>query len=420
MTPLSTLDSPAASATAKAEPLRLLQVFNQYLEAGGEEVWVDQIAGLAGDEIDVTELRFRSGEWMRKGAPSILMQAHRLWDNSQSRVRLSEVVDSLKPEVLLYHNLVPVASLGLYDHAARLGLPVVQYIHNFRPFSPSGSMWSRKGGVYSDSLLGNPWPEVVGRFRERAFLQTLLLAVYQRRLVLSGSLDVVKRWIAISDFMREKFILAGLPAERVVSLRHCWHPQAQPDDSRMSGHYLFLGRLVPEKGVQTLLDAWAILERRLGDACPRLVIAGSGPEEARAHVAASRLKKVVCVGFVAGKPKDELLHGCRALIAPSIWWEPLGLVVYEAYDFARPVLAAASGGMTETVIPGVTGFLHSPGDPASLADDVERMEAAGAAKRLEMGRAGREWLLTNASPAEWRRGFAQILRDAIETNRDPA
>jgi glycosyltransferase involved in cell wall biosynthesis len=400
---------------APAEPIRLLQVFNQYLESGGEEVWVNQIAGLVGEEVEVTELRFHSGEWMRKDAPSRIMQARRLWDNPRSRQRLSEVVENLKPDVLLYHNLVPVGSLGLYDHAARLGLPVVQYIHNFRPFSPSGTMWSRNR-VRDGSLRGNPWPEVFGRAWERSFLQTFLLAAYQSRLVRSGSLNVVKRWIAVSDFMRDKFILAGLPADRVVSLRHCWYPQATPDASRMSGHYLFLGRLVPEKGIQTLLDAWSLLEARLGDACPRLIIAGSGPEEARVHAAAARMKKVVCTGFVSGTPKEDLLHGCRALIAPSIWWEPLGLIVYEAYDYARPVLAASSGGLTETVIPGVTGYLHAPGDPAALAADVEKMEAAGATKRLAMGHAGRDWLLANASPAEWRESFARILREAMETS----
>jgi glycosyltransferase involved in cell wall biosynthesis len=208
--------------------------------------------------------------------------------------------------------------------------------------------------------------------------------MYQSRLLGSGTLDVVKRWIAVSEFMRGKFISAGIPADKVVTLRHCWKARARPDDSRMGNHYLFLGRLVPEKGIYTMLDAWRILEKRLGANCPRLVIAGAGPEEARIHAAASRMKKVVCVGFASGKPKEDLLHGCRALIAPSIWWEPLGLIVYEAYDFARPVLAAASGGLTETVKEGVTGFLHEPGNAEGLADDVERMEKLGTKGRLEI------------------------------------
>jgi glycosyltransferase involved in cell wall biosynthesis len=301
----------------------------------------------------------------------------------------------------------------LYDEAKRLGLPVVQYIHNFRPFSPSGTMWVR-GRVNAAALRGNPWPEVFGRAWERSFLKTFLVASYQKQLSANGALDVVKRWIAVSDFMRDRFIEAGIPQEKIVTLRHCWKSVAVPAADKMSNHYLFLGRLVAEKGVFTLLEAWRILEKRLGSACPRLVIAGSGPEEAAIHRIVNRMKSVACVGYVEGTVKENLLHGCRALIAPSIWWEPLGLIVYEAYDFGRAVLAAASGGLKETVMPGVTGYLHEPGNARELADDVERMEQSGAAERIAMGAQGREWLLGNASPEEWVRRFAGILRDARE------
>lgn len=391
----------------------ILQVFNQYLESGGEEVWVNEISGFSGRGVVVNDLRFLSSDWKRKDAPTRLIQARKVWDNPASRRKLRAAVERCQPEVLLFHNLIPVGSLGLYDEAARLELPVVQYIHNFRPFSPSGTMWVG-GRIQEAGLRGNPWPEVFGRAWESSFLKTLLVAAYQSRLLRGGSLSVVRRWIAVSEFMREKFIQAGVPEDRVVTLRHCWKPRGEPQPEPGSGHYLFLGRLVPEKGISTMLDAWRLLEKRLGDACPRLVIAGSGPEEASVQQAATRMKKVVAVGFVAGDAKENLLRGCRALIAPSIWWEPLGLIVYEAYDHARPVLAARSGGLTETVTPGLTGFLHAPGDAAALADDVERMEALGPDGRRTMGQEGRRWLLANADPDQWLERFAGILGDVIE------
>jgi glycosyltransferase involved in cell wall biosynthesis len=161
-----------------------------------------------------------------------------------------------------------------------------------------------------------------------------------------------------------------------------------------------------------LLEAWKILEKRLGKACPRLVIAGSGPAETAVHAMVNRMNSVVCVGFVEGRTKEDLLHGCRALVAPSIWWEPLGLIVYEAYDYGRPVLAAASGGLKETVTDGVTGFLHEPGDAEDLADDVMRMEEAGTRGRLDMGIAGRQWLLDHACPDTWLTRFTGILNKA--------
>lgn len=410
MPPLS--PQPVEAKAVDRDMISILQVFNQYLEAGGEEVWVNEISGFSGNGFTVNDLRFQSSDWKRKDAPTRWIQARKVWDNPESRARLREAVGLCCPDVLLFHNLIPVGSLGLYDEAARLGLPVVQYIHNFRPFSPSGTMWVG-GRIHEGGLRGNPWPEVFGRAWESSFLKTLLVATYQSRLLRAGSLTVVRRWIAVSEFMREKFIEAGVPEDRVVTLRHCWKPRCEPVPEPASGHYLFLGRLVSEKGIETMLEAWRLLEKRLGDACPRLVIAGSGPEEAKVQAAAARMRKVVPVGFVAGVPKERLLRGCRALLAPSIWWEPLGLIVYESYDYGRPVLASRSGGLTETVTPGVTGFLHAPGDAEALAADVERMEALGPRGRAAMGAAGREWLAANACPERWLESFTAILHAAV-------
>lgn len=391
---------------------RLLQVFNQYLEPGGEEVWVNQMLQLGGISYDIHDLRFHSGAWVGRGAPSRFKQAALLWNHPLARAKLRQSVGAIRPEALLFHNLIPVASLGMYEEARLLELPVIQYIHNFRPFSPSGTMWLH-GRVNDAALRGNPWPEVFGRAWERSFLRSFLLAVYQNRLRSNGMLDAVRHWIAVSDFMRGKFIEAGIPAERITSLRHCWKTRPLPARIPEGRHYLFLGRLVPEKGTGTLLAAWSLLEKRLGNSCPQLIIAGTGPEEARIHAMTNSMRRVACIGYVSGNVKDDLVRSCRGLIAPSIWWEPLGLIVHEAYDAARPVLAARSGGLTETVVENITGHLHDPGDAEQLANDVERLENRGEMGRAEMGAQGRKWLIENASPEEWRERFVSILRGAV-------
>ena len=101
------------------------------------------------------------------------------------------------------------------------------------------------------------------------------------------------------------------------------------------------------------------------------------------------------------------------MIVPSTWWEPLGLVVYEAYDYSKPVLAARSGGLSEIVQHGVTGLQHEPGDVPGLARDVLEMEATPATARLVMGRAGRQWLLKEADTQVWLRRFEEILGSAL-------
>lgn len=411
--PPAKADLPSETSNPDSQAIRVLQVFNQYLERGGEEIWVNEMLRLCNHgRIILHDLRFHSRAWKGRGAPNRFRQARLLWDNPEARQRLREEVLRLRPQVLVFHNVIPVASLGLYAEAKSLGLPVIQFTHNFRPFSASGTLWFA-GRVQDAALRGNPWPEILHGAWEGSLLKTALLAWYFRRLRSSGTLSAISRWITVSDFMRGKLIAAGMPVAKVTTLRHCWHATKaiQPQEER--DYYLFLGRLVPEKGVSVLLDAWKRLEERLGSACPRLVIAGVGPDEAKIHKMASFTKRVSCVGFAEGEEKNNLLAGCRALLAPSIWWEPLGLIVYEAYDHARPVLAARSGGLQETVQQGVTGFLHEPGNATAIAADVMHLENLGTEGRLKMGLAAHAWLLQNADPQVWIESFETILLETI-------
>lgn len=391
-----------------------MQVFNQYLEAGGEEIWVDTMGRLGAGLVEFHELRFHSRAWKGKGSPGIFRRIQWLGDNPAARKRLRDMVMIVCPDVLVFHNLIPVASFGLYDEAKQLGLPVIQYIHNFRPFSPSGTLWIQNR-IDDRSLRGNMLPEIVARAWEKSWLKTSVLALNLFKLQRSGALNNISTWIAVSEFMRLKFIAAGIPANRIVTLHHCWDASGHEPAGHGDEHYLFLGRLVPEKGIYTLLDAWKKLEYKLGNQCPRLIIAGTGPEEARIHAMIATMSSVECVGYVTGERKAALLRECRALIAPSIWWEPLGLIVHETYQAGRPVIAAASGGLMETVIPGKTGFLYHPGDSTALMECVTRLEACGSEERKQLGMNGRRWLLTEAAPARWIVDFQRILSSTLAT-----
>lgn len=393
-------------------PIRILQVFNQYLEPGGEEIWVDTMNTLGGDKVEFHELRFHSRVWRGAGAPNFLKQVMLIRDNPLARQRLRDEVNTVRPHALIFHNLIPIASFGLYDEARKLGLPVFQYTHNFRPFSPSGTLWIRNE-VDDRALHGNAFPEILARSWERSWLKTAILAFYLYRLRKDGSLDAVTRWIAVSEFMRNKFIEAGIPSEKVTTLRHCWFLPEAPAPAGEGDHYLFLGRLVAEKGVFTLMDAWNELGRTLGSNCPKLIIAGSGPEEGTIRQLAAKTRNVEYCGFVEGAEKERLLRTCRGLIAPSIWWEPLGLIVYEAYAAGRPVIAAKSGALTETVIQNTTGFLFDVGNPQSLAAAIKSNEKLGAVRRSEMGENGFEWLRENADPKNWLEDFISLMKPSI-------
>jgi glycosyltransferase involved in cell wall biosynthesis len=81
-------------------------------------------------------------------------------------------------------------------------------------------------------------------------------------------------------------------------------------------------------------------------------LAGTGPLVADIHRAIAEGLPIHHLGQLSGNTKSAALTRCRAVVVPSTWWEPLGLVTYKAYDHAKSVLAAASGGLQETVFSG--------------------------------------------------------------------
>lgn len=370
---------------------------------------MDRIYRHLGDRHQMARCFFDSQEWLGAGGPSKISQAARLFYNPEGARRFESAIDEHKPDVALFHNVYPIGSPALYRVALRRNLPVLQYLHNFRPFSVGGTLYA-SGELLPEALSGNYWREIkLGAWRDSQ-LQTTVFAMMLKFLHASGWLRSVKAWVAISEFMRDRLIEAGRPADDLFALRHSWDALSPSAAVVDAGYYLLLGRLVEVKGIRVALDAWDALVAKFGDKAPPLHIAGEGPMEPLIRERARANPAIRFRGMLAGEEKSRVLRECRALLAPSIWWEPLGLVVYEAYDFAKPVLAAKSGGLTETVQHGVTGLLHEPESSEELVNDVMTLQSMDRASRERMGAKGREWLLVNAGVEQWKARFEEILR----------
>jgi glycosyltransferase involved in cell wall biosynthesis len=124
---------------------------------------------------------------------------------------------------------------------------------------------------------------------------------------------------------------------------------------------LAAGRLAPQKGFATLLDAAVSWQQR--DPAPLLVIAGTGPLQSELSGLARR--RGLAVRFL-GQRDDvpALLAAADVVIVPS-WWEGQPLIVQEALRAGRPVVASRAGGIA--ALAGDAAVLVRPGDPAALA-----------------------------------------------------
>lgn len=131
----------------------------------------------------------------------------------------------------------------------------------------------------------------------------------------------------------------------------------------------YAGRLVYEKGVQSLLYALPELSRRHPGL--RLFIAGDGPylAELRDLVDRLDLTRVVTFAGFLGAELPAAMAAADVMVVPSIY-EPFGMIALEAAATGTPVAAAATGGLVEIIEPGRTGIMFPAGTPPALADAV--------------------------------------------------
>lgn len=211
---------------------------------------------------------------------------------------------------------------------------------------------------------------------------------------------LVSRYVAVSRGVADyRCRWGGIPERKVSVAHHGLEPEAPPsagwrDRLGIGGGVWvgFVGRLAEQKGLDTLLDAWQIVERENPTALLSLVGDGSLRGELQRKARVSGLERVSFHGHM--KDASVIMSELDVLCLPSRW-EGLGLVLLEAMRAGCPIVASRVGGIPEAVGEhGEAALLVPPDDPAKLAEALlavcrdkalrERLGAGGRARFLKL------------------------------------
>jgi glycosyltransferase involved in cell wall biosynthesis len=266
-----------------------------------------------------------------------------------------------------------MSGLAALDAARRSGsnVPVVQTFHAL------GTVKRRHQGADDTSPQQRRWLEpAVGRLADR-IIATCSDEVFELKAM---GIDTAKISIAPCGVDLDLFRAAG-----------------GTDPRPRSHRILSVGRLVPRKGVDLVIRALPLLrESGFGDV-ELLIVGGGGgaaalgtdPEARRLHELARELgveDQVTLRGQVPREEMPGILRSADAVVCTP-WYEPFGIVPLEAMACGVPVVAAAVGGLTDTVVDRATGLHVPPRDPAAIAHAVA--ELLGSSElRHELGLAG--------------------------------
>jgi glycosyltransferase involved in cell wall biosynthesis len=323
--------------------MRILQLHTHYREPGGEDVVVQAEATLlrdAGHEVVQHQV-----ENPRGAVGAAVALARSPW-NAGAAMTARRLAEEFKPDIAHVHNTWYALSPAVVRGLRHAGVPVVMTLHNYRLTCANAELF-RDGRPCEECVGTLPWRGVAHRCYRGSALQSLPAAA---TIALHHWIGTWRRdvnlFLALNEFSRLLLVRGGLPAERIrLKPSFVEDPGPRTVPVSASSMVLCVGRLVSQKGVDLLLEAW----RRLGQTGLKLVLVGDGP--LRARLERLRIPGVHFTGHLpAAEVRSRMLAG-RALVFPSRSYEGQPLVILEALAAGLPVLASDLGGMPELLAP---------------------------------------------------------------------
>lgn len=345
--------------------MKILQVHNEYQHLGGEEVVV------AAENAMLKQYGHETQQWIVKnsdlqdigalGKARVALQS--VW-SGDSYVQMKKRLQDFQPDVVHVHNTIPLISPSVYAACHSDRVPVVHTLHNYKLICPGAYLY-RDGQVCEDCVKKVVrYPGILhGCYRNDGLQSTVAVAgltTHQLRGTYKNDVDI---YIALTRFARQKFIEGGLPAEK-IAVKPNFVTSDIKSGSHTGGYVLFVGKLVKYKGIETLLQAWHLLD----EAIP-LKVVGQGPLEI---LLKSNLPSNV--EYLGSMPREQVLKlmaEASFIVFPSEWYEGFPMTIVEAFATGNPVVASRLAAMAEIVRDGVSGWHFTPGDAQDLARTVQ-------------------------------------------------
>ncbi len=308
--------------------------------------------------------------------------ARMLWSR-EARALMEEVIRKERPDVAILHNVYHQLSPSIMAPLARRGVPSLMVLHDYKMVCPVYTLFS--GGAPCERCSGRRFLPCVSRRCSKGSLASSALAAAEMTLHhrVFDAWGGVTAFVSPSRFLADTLRRMGFPREvhHIPNFIDARALRPQPPGEERS--VVYFGRLTPEKGLRTLVEA-------MGGVDGTCHVVGDGPSAGELRRLASDLGRSN-VAFAGHLAFDELagrVRRARAVVLPSEWYENAPRSVLEAFALGKPVVGARIGGIPELVEDGVTGWTFTPGDAADLRRALA-LALANADTVEEMGRRAR-------------------------------
>jgi len=366
--------------------LKILLIHTYYQYRGGEDAVFEQEFDLLKRGSEVRALSFHNKTGWRGGFQFLFS----IWNIRASR-KVKQAIMEFKPDIVQIYNWHFATGPVVIRVAKKLNTRLTLNVANYRLLCPSATLvYHGKLFLRSIEKKGFPWEAVRHRVYRHSYFQTFwnaFIVFFHSKL---GTWKMVDQYIVPTGIVKKLFTnhqsYIGIPAEKIV-VKPNFSTGGSGKVSPRNRHFLYVGRLSEEKGIQVMLDAFE-------NSPHELIIAGSGPLLDLVKATCSRFSNITYAGKQSKEAVREAMNHCTALVFPSICFETFGLVISEAYSNGCPVIATDIGSPVDLVDEGVTGLHFTSGSAQSLRDLLDLWQG-----------------LTDAEQAQYQKNCISVYKD---------
>lgn len=329
--------------------------------------------------------------------------------SSDAARKMEQAVSKFRPDVAHLHIYYGQLTASILAPIHRQGIPLVQTLHEYKLVCATHGLYAN--GQYCDRCQGHAhWKALLEKCNRGSLSRTALSVAEAYLANALGDRRLVDRYIAVSEYQKRTLLRLGLPGEKLRVVHHFADAAEKPADGPGS-YFLYVGRMVREKGIVELLHAYAQLDKPR----PPLVLVGGGSdaELIGREIAALKLTgEVVLAGHKNKAELAELYRQCICAINPSRLNETFGLTVLEAMSYGRPVIASNVGALPEMVRHMDTGILVESRAESELARAMELLWRQPA-EAMRMGLAAWQMVRDEFSKDAHYRKISSVYREVL-------
>ncbi len=286
---------------------------------------------------------------------------------------LSELIEEHKPDIAHLHVFQGRLSCSILPVLKRHKVPIVFSLHEYKILCPVYTLLDNKSEICEACQGKRFYNCLLKRCNRNSVSQSFVSTVES---YLRDRLYPIEKYadhiIMVSDFIYEKHIqYRPQLASKSSRLYNFNCSEATHQKSARGNYFLYFGRLSPEKGIITMLEAFS----KKPDFKLKIVGTGIMESDIKKFIEANSMNNVELLGYKIGKELNDIISQASFTIVPSEWYESFGLIIIESMALGTPVIGANIGAIPELIEHQSNGFLFETKNSSDLLKQMEKADS---------------------------------------------